>query len=291
VALPFIYALKRNGVATEYSHATGGVAVGEFVRCLSGGISTYNSIISEALLGLYANAVPEEKKEAVYFLDKTPRYSLICEELFELMPNGKFVFLWRNPVSVVSSIIETFGKGRWNAYIYDIDLYKGLPNMVQAYKKHRNKSMSLKYEDLVRDPRKSLESVFGYLGVSCDAHDIDGFIGVKMKGSMGDPTGVHKYKNISTETLNKWQDTICNPWRKWWCKKYIEDIDDEIMDLMGYDKKEILLDLDSLRVGVDRLFSDIFYFVAGKFYKLLSMDILRRNARRIVRRERIYKYG
>ena len=291
VALPFIYALRKSGVAAEYSHATGGMAVEEFIGCLSNGVSTYNNIISEALLHLYANAVPEEKKEAAYFLDKTPRYSLICEELIELFPDGKFVFLWRNPVSVVSSIIETFGDGRWNTHIYDVDLYKGLSNMVRTYKKYSGRSISLKYEDLVREPRKSLAMIFDYIGVSCDAHDIDGFIEVKMKGSMGDPTGVKKYKNISTETLNKWRRTICNPWRKWWCKKYIMSLDDEMMDLMGYDKKEILSDLDSLRVGVESLFSDLFYFAAGKFYKFFSLDILRKNVRRFKRGDRIYKYG
>ncbi|PJA08408.1 MAG: sulfotransferase, partial [Flavobacteriales bacterium CG_4_10_14_0_2_um_filter_32_8] len=69
-------------------------------------------------------------KQATYFLDKTPRYSLVVEDVIETFPDGKFLFLWRNPLSLVASMMETWGSGRWNLYYLNVDLYQGLERLI-----------------------------------------------------------------------------------------------------------------------------------------------------------------
>ena len=58
-----------------------------------------------------------------YFLDKTPPYAHFLPELLRIFPEAKFVALWRNPLAVVASIVETFCGGRWEPDRYPLSLY------------------------------------------------------------------------------------------------------------------------------------------------------------------------
>jgi hypothetical protein len=40
--------------------------------------------------------------EARYFLDKTPRYHYVVDDLFRVFPEAKTIFLWRNPLAIVA---------------------------------------------------------------------------------------------------------------------------------------------------------------------------------------------
>ena len=69
---------------------------------------------------------------ATYFLDKTPPYAHFLPELAQTFPEAKFIALWRNPLAVVASIVETFCDGRWEPDRYPMSLYGALEALVSS---------------------------------------------------------------------------------------------------------------------------------------------------------------
>ena len=87
---------------------------------------------------------------ARFFLDKSPPYYFVATDIIRLFPDGKFVFLWRNPLSIVASIIDTWYDGKLYATSHREDLFIGLPRLVAAYQAgNRSRAYAVRYEDLL----------------------------------------------------------------------------------------------------------------------------------------------
>ncbi|HWN97614.1 MAG TPA: sulfotransferase, partial [Methylomirabilota bacterium] len=90
LAIPFVYALREKGVSAEYIHVSMAQGFGDFVSKLPGGRADYFQEV-RAMLERLQQKIPAPGK--TYFLDKTPRYHLILEELAEIFPDAKFIVL------------------------------------------------------------------------------------------------------------------------------------------------------------------------------------------------------
>ena len=112
--LPLLYTLRERGSYTEYGHYLMHAGVRDLCAALAGGEAAYRKTLARTALDLYGQAADADAR---YFLDKTPRYHLIAEELPALIPQGKLIFLWSNPLAMLASIAETFGRGRWVSYV------------------------------------------------------------------------------------------------------------------------------------------------------------------------------
>jgi len=188
--LPYIYTLRSQGQFSEYWHGRTVEAISDFCDVLPDGKNTYYKELRKFVTHLYQDAAGDG---AVYFLDKTPRYHLVVNEIIDIFPDAKFIFLWRNPLAVASSIMDTWGKGRWNLHSYKIDLYSGLSSLTEAFEKHKNKVHAVRYEDLVTNPVQSWQGIMDYLELPFDQEMIEEFSDVKLQGRMGDPTGTKLY--------------------------------------------------------------------------------------------------
>ena len=113
ILLPFVYALKEEGSYSEFVHKAMVRAFSDFCEELPNGRKDYFDELSVFALRLYSKAC---QCESEYFLDKTPRYHLIVEEIIKMFPNGKFIFLWRNPLSIVASMMKSWAGGKWKLY-------------------------------------------------------------------------------------------------------------------------------------------------------------------------------
>jgi hypothetical protein len=254
VVLPHAYATRAKGVYAEYGHALAARAIREFAASLPGGEETYRVELSSFVLRLYGHAAGEA---GVYFLDKTPRYHFIADDLFTLFPQGRFVFLWRNPLSVVASSVETWGRGRWKVGRWRVDLFEGLSNLVASRERHADASLSMRYEDLVSDPQKHWRSLLEYLELPFDPAILTSFPSVRVSGRFGDPTGVGAYDALTTRSIDKWRSTLANPFRKRWCRDYLRWIGAERLATMGYRLDDLLAELDAVPVRTDKLGSDL----------------------------------
>nr|WP_321400049.1 sulfotransferase [uncultured Desulfobacter sp.] len=289
ILLPFFYMLKPEGVYSEYSHITMHRAVEDFIKTMKHGKDEYLHLLHEHIIKTYRAA---SDADSFYFLDKTPRYHLIVDDIFQMFPQAKFIFLWRHPLAVVTSIVETFIKGRWRLSSNKIDLFQGLSNLIAAYEKHRHRAVSINYEHIISNPEKSLAVIFDYLDLEYDNafHDKIG-LSNQLTGKMGDPTGVKAYKNISREPLEKWKKTVFNVHRKAWCKRYIEWIGEQRLSVMGYSKDSILNDLEEISLSRKSIIHD--YYDAGRdaMYCLFDIVILKQKVKLLSNRHKIYRYG
>jgi Sulfotransferase family len=254
VLLPQIYATRDRGAFAEYGQLTSAHAIREFGERLPNGIADYDEEVRNFILALYGKA---SGGASTYFLDKTPRYHLIVEDLFRLFPDAKVVFLWRNPLSIVASIVETWGHGKWTVGRWRGDLYDGVDHLVAALEGHGDRAHAVRYEDLVAEPMGAWPELFAYLDLSFDGSLLTSFRSIDLQAKMGDPTGSRRYDALSTEPLDKWKATLRTPLRKQWSKNYLDWIGRDRLALMGYDLEQLTEELASVSGSSRRLGSDV----------------------------------
>lgn len=255
VLLPFVYALRGSGVKAEYSHYWANFALNDFIRELPYGKQDYLSAVGSAVRELYQKA--SKNKDARYFLDKTPRYVLIVDEIIDIFPDGKFIFLWRNPLAIIASIVETWGGGKWDLSMCKVDLFEGMASLIDGYRAHSNHILAVQYESFLHSPERELSRIAKYLELKFDPNVLKHFSKVSFSGRLGDSTGVKNYQAVDTAPLEKWKTVINNPLRKMWCRRYLGWLGEERLKIMGYDLKELLRELDSTEMTLRNLFSDI----------------------------------
>jgi hypothetical protein len=252
--LPHAYTLRQRGVDAEYVHPLLVDAIEDFCEKLPGGRDDYLEEMREFTLRLYEKAADSG---ATHFLDKTPPYCLIAEEIMRLFPEGKFVFLWRNPLSVIASMIDTWGP--WRPTFMSSDLFIGLPRLIAAYQENRGAVHAARFEDLsAPEPEEEAwRSLMAYLEIEFDPRTLADFAKVDLKGRMGDPTGRKRYSALSSEPAQKWRKTFANPLRREWCRRYLRFLGAERLAVMGYDLELLLADLNSLPSSTDNLATDL----------------------------------
>jgi sulfotransferase family protein len=255
--LPYLYSLRAEGVYAEYGHRGAAQAITELCRSI-GGRDAYLEEVRELALRVYQRA---SAPGSVYFVDKTPRYHLVVEDILTLFEDGRFVFLWRNPLAVVASMLDSgIGVGR-----HKIDLFAGLANLVSAFTHHGDRCLALRYEDLVADAGGQMSRVLGYLELP----------------------GEDVALPVDREPLEKWQRVLGTPLRRAWCRRYLRWIGDERLRAMGYDLNELLGDLSRLPVR-PHLAADL--SLAAQAGTWLEPTMLRDKAIAIAQRRRLYHH-
>ena len=242
ILLPFLYALRRKGVYAEYGHRTSIRALEDFASGLPGGERQYIEAVRDLALHLYRERAGAGAR---YFVDKTPRYHVIAGEILRMFDDARFIFLWRNPLAIVASMIEGWGRGHWNLYEFEVDLYDGLEALVDAQRAARERAIS----------ERQVE--------------------VQLDGRMGDQTGVRQYSRLSQEPRIKWTKTLGSPLRKAWCRRYLRWIGRERLQAMGYDLDELLRELDAIPTSWRTVPADAIRMLAGRFVRAFEPWILR----------------
>ncbi len=276
VLLPFFYPLMRSGVYAEYSHSSTYTAVQEFLLSLKNGVDDYYSAVRAAAMMLYGSA---SSPGAKYFLDKSPRYSLISDHIAKAFPDAKFIFLWRNPLSMVASINETWATGKWGYHRYKVDLYAGMEKLYATYMSMRHRSLTIQYEALVADPSQIIGQLSTYLNLPFAGNVAQEFTAVKLNGSMGDPVGVLEYSHLSAEPLTKWKTTINSAYRRYTSRRYLEWLGRERLANIGYDLDKLLEDLGGGPPNYLGAIRDAAWHCAGNVKALFEFSLIKSKAR------------
>lgn len=271
ILLPYLYTLRSGGVSAEYEHELMFTAIEDFCRALPERDADYLVELRKFVLRLYEKAAGAEAR---YFLDKSPPYCLIAEEIIRLFPEGKFVFLWRNPLSIVASIIQTWEP--WRPTMFRSDLFIGLPRLVAAYRAHGHLAYSVRFEDLVGGDPDRWGTLLDYLEVPFEPDALTRFSQVELNGRMGDPTGVKRYSTLSPEPQEKWKETLANPLRREWCRRYLRFLGDERLALMGYDGRQIVRELDAQATSTKHLVGDLGRMIGDMAKEPIRIQVRRR---------------
>jgi hypothetical protein len=254
VVLPQLYALRTDGAYSEYGQALATRAIRDFAGALDGGEARYWAEVRGLIERLYAAASGPEDR---WFVDKTPRYHFVADDLFELFPEARFVFLWRNPLSVVASTVRTWGHGRWMVERWRVDLFNGIDHLVQAHRAHADRALAVRYEDLLTAPAQTWPVLFDHLGIEFVPSSLEGFGGVDLEARMGDPIGRRDWDTLRTEPLERWTSVMSTPVRKRWCREYLRWIGAERLEHMGYSLDTLLEALDRAPTDLRMVGSDV----------------------------------
>ena len=249
--LPLVYSIKDRGTLSEYSSKLSYIALKNIINKIPEGEEFYYNQIRDFTAKIYSKLLNEEE---LYFLDKTPRYYQIIDDIYKIYPNAKFIFLFRNPVHIYGSILKTWCNNNFlNLYGSHNDLIYGFNKLSEAYIRHKDKTntFGIKYEDLVSNPTETTRNIQQFLEIDYDQNLKHNFINsdidTKDEELLGDPTGIQQYNSISSETLKKWKSVFNTRTRKRILRKYISNnLSEKDLDSQGYSKKEILIEIKQL---------------------------------------------
>ncbi len=270
--LPSLYALRERGVVAEYTHPLMSQAVKDFCETLPAGVDDYREELRAFALRLYEKA---SSGDARYFVDKSPPYYFVVDEIMQTFPEGRFVFLWRNPLSVVASIIDTWQGGAWRPTAFREDLFVGLPRLVAAYRANADVAHAVRFEDLLGEDQRHWHALFDYLGLAFDPRSLELFADVRLTGRMGDQIGVRQYRRLDSEPTEKWKRTLANPLRRAWSRRYLAFLGSERLTTMGYGKDALVTELDALPWASSSLLHDT---------RRLAVDLVKEPVRARIRR-------
>ena len=230
----------------------------------------FKTIKQESLLNYYKKICNDIVKEqnATLFLDKTPRYYYIINDLLKYFPDAKIVILTRNPLDVFNSIINTWVKTKYSLLHNFLDDLFVAPELLSNGIKNQN-VYHLKYEDLISNQNLELHNLCNYLGIRFESGMLN--VSNSKDWKFGDPN-MNDKKEVKSSNKNLWkQDLTPQKWRLF--NEYINSSVSQFYQDLGYDIKEIKIVLNELKPNKFRLcFSIGFRFLQSFFSKKILFN-------------------
>lgn len=256
VMLHPMYALKPQGLQAAFDSGLYATALRDFIGSLPGGEAQYRNSIALAYSSFYNSILEKHNKK--YFLDKTPRYYHIIPELSEYFPESKFIFLWRNPAAVVSSVLLSWVNTNWhNLTLYKEDLLKAPHLILEGMSLLGDRAWVLHYEKLVSEPEKITKDLCGFLGLDYNPTMINYGESEKPSWNLGDSGKAINSNQPDPSHIEKWKVILKHPqaWRI--VSEYISGLGREVIVKMGYDfdsiHDEILAHKPNANLGLTTL--------------------------------------
>lgn len=229
-------------------------ALEDFCGELPQGRDDYRAAVRDLTLRLYARAAG---RTSGFFLDKTPVYHLVVDEIARTFPEARLVFLWRHPLSIVASAAELWDGGRWEVNRYVLALFQSIADLAPAYSRHRERALAVRYEDLVGGGTSAWQRLMSGLGLELEPGQLERFGEVELNGRMGDPLAAEPGSVLSAESIDRWREVVANPVRKAWCARYLRWIGAERLAAMGYDLGRLLGELDAVKGSLSGSAADL----------------------------------
>jgi hypothetical protein len=233
-----VYALRKKGITTDYNANWAATGVREFLDNYADGEKTYTEGVRSFAETIYGSVLEKHGKRL--FLDKTPRYTMIVDELYELFPDAKYVLLMRNPLAILKSELHTYVKGDWPVLAqFAPDLLDAPARLVAARTHLGDAALEVRYEDLVTSAEDTVRSLCDFLGLEFDAAMLDYSDTPAPKGRMNDPVGIHQHSGPSPASLDKWKELGTDAQLRHFALEYLDALGDETVADLGYDAREL----------------------------------------------------
>lgn len=280
--LPLAFLDQPDGIEAVYCHGTAAKGIRELIECLPGGRRSYIEHLRQFCLNIYQ----ELSYGKPLFLDKTPGgYYLILDFLAEVFPDAKFIFLFRNPLDVMCSMMSTWLQDRLMLHAYHLDLYEGVRLMSRGCRTHADRSISVSYEQLVQAPTVQIRRVCDFLGIEYLDEMLLNYKHVDFGGSMGDPTGIHRYEGVSTASVNVWPRKLNNWYRIHFAREYLRALGDDVLAPWGISIERFEETARGMKVHFGGSLKDMGQRRMSDVWRLISGRHLRKVLRRRSMRE------
>ncbi len=259
ILLPFWSMRNIDSSRCIYSHETCVNAVEDFIASMPTGEAVFNRAVREFAMSFYKEAA----NGAPVFVDKTPRYYLMIPELRKIFPEAKFIYLTRNPISVIASICETFNKGRLLYDQFYVDWFEGHRLMAKAIEEGGENTRVVSYESLVESPNLVITDLCAWLNLSYSEEMLISYKSSKFSGRMGDPMGIDQYVKVSKDSLDKWTEFLNSKYKRKIIAKMVQKLSGADLMVLGYAKEDLIKDLYTMPVAIK-------FDVKGRFWSLIN---------------------
>ena len=238
IALHPVSALHSEAIDPNYDANQASEALLEFLHSSGVDASFYKKQITNFLLGFYNQAIAYQEKR--YFLDKTPRYYYIVDDLYDLFPDAKFIVLLRNPLAVLHSVLKTWVKDDYSLLVNNFDdLMIAPPNVSAFLEKRLPNCYAVHYEDLVAEPGRTIKNLCEFLGVAYADDMLDYGSRNDPKWKYGDQVGINQSVRPDAATAYKWKNGFGDPRDKILACSYLDSLGEKLIRDLGYDLAEI----------------------------------------------------
>lgn len=180
------------------------------------------------------------------FVDKTPRYYHVLEQIDRLFPQAKKIWLQRNPLDVVASYLTSWQLAPDQLFDptdgpHSLDLTVGLARFARFFR-GQSQTLEIHYEDLVRTPAEVIARLCRFLEIPCepglenygaDARHLE----QRKGGRMGDRK-LFEHARPHADSLDRWKTVLTDAQ----IQKTLETIGRRCFERMGY--FETLAELD-----------------------------------------------
>jgi len=233
-----LYALRDGGIETDYDHANATHATRHFLENFKLGIDIYQEAVRKYADTFYQAALSAEGKS--YFLDKTPSYTHILQELYTIYPHAKYILLLREPLALLHSALTTWIKGRWeNLYWCRYDLIGALRDLADGIDVLKDNAIIVRYEALVTSPETELNRLGKSLGIDLPDNCVEYFLPAKVinrTGSRfyGDPTGIMRYMRPNSDNATGWHELANDPQTLRFAMEYLDELGETLMTRLGH---------------------------------------------------------
>ena len=208
--LPLLSIYKPDLISAKYDFQLAYTGIGNFLENFDKR-EDFKQVQREYIkntYGLYANS------NSRYFLDKTPRYYEILEEIHQILPTSKIIILKRNPLAVLSSMIDTWKvKNYQGLYYFSRDLLNAplvIQDFMDLHAGHEN-IISVTYESVVVHPEREIKQIYNWLGLKFDKSVLDLESDQKFRGELGDKIQFEAHG----QNMDKWEEKMKD---KYWGK-------------------------------------------------------------------------
>jgi len=102
---------------------------------------------------------------------KATSYIFAIEEIIDILPDSKFIFMVRNPFDIAASLKRRGGKNTWVRMVWGWN--KGVRKGLKLRSSNPDKFLLVKYEDVILNPKCSIKKVCNFLGISFENSLLD----------------------------------------------------------------------------------------------------------------------
>jgi len=233
-----VYGLREGGIQADFAADWAAHGVREFLEHYTDGLAVYDNGIRAFAQTIYGNAIA--RAGGTRFIDKTPRYLLILDDLLRLFPAAKFIFLLRNPLSVLASIINTqISHDLYTLERFREELLAGPGNMLRAIDALGDRAIVVRYEDYVTAPEEYTHEICNKLGIASHPGMVDYSDSKPLKGFMQDRTGIQQHTKPSDARIESWKQLLGDRTQIHYAQKYLEALGDDTVTKLGYSYAEL----------------------------------------------------
>jgi Sulfotransferase family len=273
--LSLIYTYKINETLSGYNPKYATINYNNFLASTNDGIEGYKQRLKKLALSLYN----EKLKDATFFLDKTPRYYHIIDELYELFPTAKFIFLLRNPIAVFASILDYNFKGDYHKFLSSDDriddLFLAPDKIMRAVEKYSN-HVFITYEEVVSSPSDTIKKLSNYLSIDFPS-DATYTLQNEFKDSSSiDTKSLHVHNTPVPAYLDSWKKTLNTTQKKKVALGFLQKLRLNHESYFQYDLDEVILELKNHKPLKRSYFNLSFDLLAKKEEKLSILELVKK---------------